>query len=355
MVNNLNRTQEQFSPEISCWDFFNPVKISFGRGCRKKLVEKLSNQALLVVTTERGKSHITNDPILKNIIDANQVLWMTRVRENPDINELNNEIFKLKAKNFDSIIAFGGGSAIDTAKVINVALGMETACNNLVELLAIPLQDKNIKVRPLLVIPTTAGTGSEVTPFATIWDQKIRKKYSLSGNSVWPLEAYIDPDMTDSVPIEVTISTGLDAINQAAESIWNRNANPITLQYAVRSLKLGISALPKLSDGDDIKTSRVMMSEASLLAGLAISNTRTALCHSISYPITAHFGVPHGLACAFTMPAVLKHNLRADDGRFGYAALAITGTYDTKKLVDCLDTSYKIDNRNRVAKYSIFC
>ena len=150
MVNNLNRTQEQFSPEISCWDFFNPVEISFGRGCRKKLVEKLSNQALLVVTTERGKSHITNDPILKNIIDANQVLWMTRVRENPDINELNNEIFKLKAKNFDSIIAFGGGSAIDTAKVINVALGMETACNNLQSCWQFLYRTKTLRLDPYL-------------------------------------------------------------------------------------------------------------------------------------------------------------------------------------------------------------
>jgi alcohol dehydrogenase len=149
--------------------------------------------------------------------------------------------------------------------------------------------------------------------------------------------AFVDADLTDSVPVYTTISTGLDAINQAAESIWNKNANSITLGYAIRALQLGFMALPKLARGVGEKADRDQMAEASVLAGLAISHTRTALCHSMSYPITAHFGVPHGLACAFTMPEVLKHNLSADDGRFRLLSEALVGSSDVVKLVECFE------------------
>jgi len=94
---------------------------------------------------------------------------------------------------------------------------------------------------------------------------------------------------------------------------------------ATRALQLGLQALPKIIEENGGPSERTRMAECSLLAGLAISQTRTALCHSISYPLTAHFGVPHGLACAFTMPAVLKLNLSVDDGRFESLAKCLKG------------------------------
>ena len=123
----------------------------------------------------------------------------------------------------------------------------------------------------------------------------------------------MDPALTDNLPKSVTISTGLDAINQAMESIWNKNLNQISERFATASIKNSLYLISKRSFTE---TDRDNLSAASLLSGMAINLTRTALCHSISYPITAHFGVPHGLACAFTMPAVLKLNLAFDDGRF---------------------------------------
>jgi phosphonate metabolism-associated iron-containing alcohol dehydrogenase len=330
-----------YHPQVA-WGFFNPVKLTVGRGCRQALVNQLTGQKLLIVTTQRGRSQFTQDPLLVELIKQNTVLWVDNVAENPGLTDLQAEIDRLGRESFDAVIAFGGGSSIDAAKALNVSLAPECLGNSLEGLLADPKQHANASIRPLYTVPTTAGTGSEATPFATVWHHEIKKKLSLSGPAVWAKAAFVDAALTDSVPLAATISTGLDSINQAAESLWNRNANPITLGFAIRALQLGFTALPQLASGEGGGDARNQMAEASLLAGLAISHTRTALCHSMSYPITAHFGVSHGLACAFTMPSVLRHNLQAEDGRFAQAALALTGSKDLDGLVACFDELHEV-------------
>lgn len=334
------------------WEFYNPVKIYVGRGSRHALVERFKGQTLLIVTSSRGRRQIIGDAVLGAIIAQNNVLWVDNVRENPGLKELQAAIDRLSSKSFDAVIAFGGGSAMDAAKVINVSLAPQCRGQTLYDLLFHPHRHADAAPPPLYTVATTSGTGSEVTPFATVWDHEAKKKLSLAGPAVWPKAAFVDGALTDSVPLEATISTGLDAINQAAESIWNRNANSITLGYATRALVLGFAALPKLADGSGGRAARDQMAEASLLAGLAISHTRTALCHSISYPITAHFAVSHGLACAFTMPAVLRHNLQAEDGRFAQVSLALTGSTDLDGLVSSFDKLHEAMRvRSRVKQH----
>jgi alcohol dehydrogenase len=173
---------------------------------------------------------------------------------------------------------------------------------------------------PLIAIPTTAGTGSEVTPFATIWDHQHQQKYSLARSDLYPQVALIDPTLTLSLPAEVTIATGLDALAQGFEAIWNRSATPLTTLYALKAIALVFEALPRVAGDLGNLGLRSQMLEASLLAGLAIAKTRTALSHSMSYPITARYGVPHGLACGFTLPAILEFNIAEDDGRLADVA-----------------------------------
>ncbi|MCK8516964.1 phosphonoacetaldehyde reductase [Methylonatrum kenyense] len=310
----LDDIKPPYSPAKS-WSFHNPVRIHFGRDVRAKLPEEIGSRRCLIVSTQRGRKQFTEDPHLGAIAAATGHNWLDTVTENPGLHYLQGEIDRLAGKPFDAIIAFGGGSAMDAAKVLAIALSDAGTGKTLADLLANPDLHKDAQPKPVYAIPTTSGTGSEVTPFATVWDHETKKKHSLAGPAMFPHAAYVDPALTDTVPPEVTLSTGLDAINQAAESIWNKNAIPITLDFATRALQLGFAALPKLFEGTGGQGERDQMSEASLLAGLAISHTRTALCHSISYPLTAHFGVPHGLACAFTMPAVLELNANFDDGR----------------------------------------
>ena len=156
-------------------------------------------------------------------------------------------------------------------------------------------------------MPTTSGTGSEVTPYATVWDKKNKKKLSVNHKSLLPTFAIVDPTLTYDLPKDLTINTGLDCLNQAFESIWNKNANSDTLLYAFKSIKLSLSALAKISKNINDKKNRSELARASLYAGICISQTKTSICHSISYPLTINFGIPHGLACAFTMCAIINY------------------------------------------------
>lgn len=298
------------------WSFHNPVQVNFGGGVRKLLVERLRNKRCLFVTTARGRQQIERDRILSNLLETNSISWVTDISSNPDVVELQGLIDKLQCNCFDVIIGFGGGSALDSAKALAVALSPDLKGVKLEDCLRNPSLHEQAVAIPLYTLPTTSGTGSEVTPFATVWNNEEKKKYSLAGINVFPRAAYVDPELTIDLPLNVSINSGLDAINQALESVWNNNATPLSISLASRSLALGLVALPKLVNSLDDLALRSEMMEASLLAGLAISQTRTALCHAISYPLTAHFGVPHGLACAFTMVAVCRWNSQADDGRF---------------------------------------
>lgn len=301
---------------LESWQQYNPVQIHLGRGCRVLLAEKLSDHRALIVCSPRGRRHLESDASLSQALrKTKSLVWMDTVETNPDLHRLQDMTKHLLDVQVDCVVAFGGGSAIDSAKFFALALSPIARRYSIQELLDLASDFPVGTSLPLYALPTTAGTGSEVTPFATVWNHSARQKLSLAGPAVYPHTAFVDPEFCDTVPYDSTLNTGLDAINQAAESIWNRNMTPISEMLAHRALKLGMVALPKLLNDLENQNLRNIMAEVSLLAGLAISQTRTSLCHSISYPMTAHFGVPHGLACAFTMPSVLRHNLAYDDGR----------------------------------------
>lgn len=299
------------------WTLHNPVRICFGRGIRKSLAAALADRRTLIVCSSRGRLQLESDPLLSGALrGAKRLVWMDAVETNPDLHRLQDLVLGWRGVQVDCVVAFGGGSAIDSAKAFALALSPIAQHHSLRDLLGAAPKFPVGASLPLYALPTTAGTGSEVTPYATVWDKIERKKISLAGPAVYPHSAFVDPELSDNVPYGTTLHTGLDAVNQAAESIWNRNMTPLSEMFAHRALQLGTTALPKLLNDLGNPSLRDTMSEVSLLAGLAISQTRTSLCHSISYPLTAHFGLPHGLACAFSMSAVLRYNLSADDGRF---------------------------------------
>jgi len=180
----------------------------------------------------------------------------------------------------------------------------EALKKNLKEGVDIP---ENFDPKPVIAIPTTAGTGSEVTMWATIWDMEEKKKYSLSHPKLYPKIALLDPELTLTLPEKETIYSGLDALSHAMEAIWNKNHNPISDNFALKAISIVHNYLPELRKDLTNLDLRGQLLHASLLAGMAFSNTKTALAHSISYPLTAHFGVPHRLACSFTLPAILKY------------------------------------------------
>ena len=208
------------------------------------------------------------------------------------------------------IVALGGGSAMDTAKVVAAANGDFARVREYVEK---GTGADRLGRTPIIAVPTTAGTGSEVTCWATVWDTANKKKYSLARPELYPEAAILDPELTLGIPKALTVSTGLDALSHALESLWNTNANPVSANYAVFAAQEVLECLPALSTKlhDPELRSRIM--RASLFAGLAFSNTKTALAHSMSYHFTLHHGVPHGIACSFSLPLVMKSAIGRGD------------------------------------------
>ena len=201
----------------------------------------------------------------------------------------------------DMMIAIGGGSAIDMAKLIGIC---GTHRGQYRDLLTgnIPIRDK---AAPLIAIPTTAGTGSEATHFAVVYVEK--QKYSVAHASVLPDYAIIDPNLTANLPPAITAHTGLDALSQAVESLWSVNATAQSRVFASEALKLVLDNL-EAAVHRPTPDARANMCRAAHLSGKAINISKTTAPHAISYTLTSQFDVPHGLAVALTLGAVLIYN-----------------------------------------------
>lgn len=315
------------------WSFYNPTQIEFCSDGLDQIGNGINYQRIGLITTpgftERGV--VTR---LKSALGDRLVTVCDTVQPNPDVEAVDATAELLKPHDLDCLIGLGGGSCLDTAKALARVLPQPegtTLSGHFRE----ALKFKAGRTLPIITVPTTAGTGAEVTPFATIWDLRERKKYSLTGEDLFPVKAVLDPVLTLRLPESLTISTGLDAISHALESIWNKNASPVSIGLATQSLKLSLKALPELKKDPHVLATRAAMMNASLLAGMAISQTRTALAHSISYPLTIRYGLPHGIACSFALPELLNYNAANDDGRLKSLAVGL-GYSDTPELADAL-------------------
>ncbi|MFP4197909.1 MAG: phosphonoacetaldehyde reductase [Methanomassiliicoccales archaeon] len=294
---------------MTSWSYFNPTRIVFRAGLIHSVGRFIPGERVVIITTP-GSSRRGVVEDLERSIGERVVGVIDTVRPHPDLDDIDRKIEEIGPFDPDALVALGGGSAMDVGKAVSRMLASSgvTLSDHLRE----GVEVKEDKI-PLVAVPTTAGTGSEVTPFATIWDYASGKKRSLQ--DVFPHAAILDPELTLELPPGITASSGLDSVSHALESIWNHNAAPLTILIATRSLRLSLPSLPRmLREGDDILL-RSRMMEASLLAGMAISQTRTALAHSISYPVTLRSGLDHGLACGLPLPEILMFNAAADDGR----------------------------------------
>jgi len=334
------------------WSFHNPVRIRFGTGSREALQSRLAERRVLIVSTSRGRRQFEEDALLSAAIaSAASVSWVDDVIQNPGLLQTQRAIEGLSGIHIDVVLAFGGGSAMDVAKALAAALAHPDMERDLGSLIAHPAQYLTSAV-PVIALPTTAGTGSEVTPFATIWDHQARKKLSLASAHLFPEMAIVDPSLTFDLPGESTFSTGLDALNQAFEAVWNRNSSPITRGFAGHAIGLALEGLPRLHRSLGDQEAREMLAQASLLAGLSISHTRTAICHAMSYPLTAHFGLAHGWACAVTMGAVAREVF--EKRREVFEAIApLAGFAAGIDLLDGLETVLETLSVREVAGKSI--
>jgi phosphonate metabolism-associated iron-containing alcohol dehydrogenase len=286
--------------------YHNPVDVLFGAGMLDRLPEVVGDRKAVVVTFPEAEA-LGVAGRLRRHLGKCLIGVIADVEPNPDVAHLARLYARFRDEHSacEVIVAVGGGSALDTAKVLMVA-PPNGGFAELVRLLARGEAFVPRDAIPLIAIPTTAGTGSEVTPWATVWDRAVNRKYSLHLRETWPQTAIVDPELTLSLPRAVTIQSGLDALSHALESIWNVNANPVSDTHAVAAASRMMRTLPQLADDPGNIGLRSATSLAALQAGLAFSNTKTALAHSISYEMTLRYGLPHGIACSFTLPMVLE-------------------------------------------------
>jgi phosphonate metabolism-associated iron-containing alcohol dehydrogenase len=332
-------------------DYHNPVRSVYGAGALSSLPKLLDGRrATLVIFPEARQLGLLAR--LQALLGEQLAGVIDDVRPNPDVAELKDlyEAFWRDPQAGEVLVAVGGGSAIDTAKALMVG----TAGGSFDELVAALAAGRSFvpaQCKALIAVPTTAGTGSEVTPWATVWDREAQKKYSLHLPQTWPAVALIDPDLMLSLPAAVTLQSGLDALSHALESIWNVNANPLSDTFAVAAVHDILEALPPLMARLDDQALRARMALAALKAGMAFSNTRTALAHSISYEMTLRYGLPHGIACSFPLPMVLARAIGSDAGRDAVLERALGPLADApQRLADFIEN---LGVKTRFSEYGV--
>jgi len=302
-----------------------PVDVRFGAGCAEALPQELGERAAVVMAFEPATALGWRDRWTQ-ALGSRLRDWV----EVPDglssvarCRELSGRVWSALAERPDTVlIGLGGGTTLDVAKVLRcrpvatadrlvdqVLGGFKPTHPSGFEAVAAALRGQapwpDLELAPLWMVPTTAGTGSEVTRWATVWDTDSTpaQKRSFDEPFGFAEKAFVDPLLALSCPTQVTRDTGLDALSHALEAIWNRHSNPSSDVLAVSAAQKVLKWLPvALGDPGDV-AAREALSLASLQAGMAFSQTRTALAHALSYAVTLEQGVPHGLACALWLPA----------------------------------------------------
>ncbi len=295
------------------WRYRNPVDVTFGAGAFDGLGKALAGRAYCLVTYDDANGGGVFAALARRVeaMAGAPAASVRNIGPNPDFIGLTEscQLYASAARPVEAIVALGGGSVMDAAKVLAAANGDFARVQRYLET---GQGAEQLAHTPIVAVPTTAGTGSEVTSWATVWDTVKMKKYSLARDSLYPEAALVDPLLTTGLPRGITISTGLDALSHALESIWNVNANPVSAALAETAAREVMEALPALANDLGNEGLRTRLARASLFAGLAFSNTKTALAHALSYHLTLHFGVPHGIACSFSLPMVMRSVMGCD-------------------------------------------
>lgn len=280
-----------------------PTEIVFGAGVSNTVdthCRRLGSKALVVTGRTSAKTSGALERVLGRLADA---VVFDAVEENPTSAACEEAAAFCRKHGCDHIVAIGGGSPMDAAKAIAVLARNDGICADYYG------GDKYPNAPlPVVAIPTTAGTGSEVTPYAVLVDSVENTKRTIAGQALFPVVALLDPELTVTMPRAVTVNTGLDALSQAMEGMVSLRATPMTDTLAMEAVHLIARWLPRAADHPKDLEARAYMLYASMLSGCVIAQTGTTLVHGMGYYFTVEFGVPHGLANALLLAPVFQYN-----------------------------------------------
>lgn len=298
------------------WEFNLPVKIVFGSGKRKELnkyIDEIGAQRGVLVCSKSFEKNGTASQFVEHSSGKIKAVF-SNIRPNPTTDNVNECVALLREVKADFAVALGGGSPMDCCKAAcAIAKG-----NDVIESYHTGGKAINAdEAIPMIAFTTTSGTASEVTNISVLTDLAQNLKAPMNDEAMYPKIAIIDPELTLSVPPQITASTGLDVLSHAVESYWSTLNQPICSACSVYSAKLVFKYLERAYNNPNDLEAREKMAAASITAGVAFSHPRTTGSHACSFPLTNLYGVPHGEACAFTLDYFIKFNAdHADeDGR----------------------------------------
>ncbi|QOJ79397.1 iron-containing alcohol dehydrogenase [Infirmifilum lucidum] len=286
--------------EFSVWQ---PTRVIFGRGSLDRVGELASGVGshALVITGRGFARRYGYDERIKKLLEEHGVRasFFQGVEPNPTYTTVEKCLEVARTAGVDVFVAFGGGSVVDVAKAVNVTYTLGGRVSDYVYPKSV-----NQKLKPLIAIPTTHGTGSEVTKYSVLVDEASKMKVAISGDGLYPDYALLDPEVLKHLPRDQSASTGLDALSHAIEAFFSRRSTPYSDILSLEAARIAFRYLPCAVSG--VLECREKMLYASMLAGLAINYTGTNVGHGLGYTLTVELGIPHGLANAMILPGAAR-------------------------------------------------
>lgn len=303
------------------WEFMLPVKLVFGNGKRKdleKYINEIGGTRGILVCSKSFAKNGTADEFVKMSNGLIKGIF-SDVRPNPTTDNVDSCVKLMRELDADFAVALGGGSPMDCCKAAcAIAKGDDVIRSYHTGGKAINANE----AIPMIAVTTTSGTASEVTNISVLTDVALNLKNPMNDPAMYPKIAVIDPELTLTVPKQITASTGLDVLAHAVESYWATIHQPVCTACSIYSARLVFEWLEKAYNNPNDLAAREKMAEASIVAGVAFSHPRTTGSHACSFPLTNIYGVPHGEACAFTLDYFIKFNADNADADERITALA---------------------------------
>jgi len=298
----------------------NPSKLVFGTGSYKSFVEDIASskvQRLFVLTVSDVWDQIYTG--LNDVISSGcRLMVNTDIRQEPSFNDYTQLLIQVNDFDPDAIVGIGGGSVLDTAKLLAASCGSDVDVRDF-----LAGKKELARTKQLICLPTTSGTGSEVSPNAIFFDPENGGKVGVIDPQLVPDAAYIDPALTVSVPPAVTASTGLDALTHCIEAYVNRFANPVNDLLAFEGIKLiGQNLQQAFLNGNDLEA-REKVALGSMYGGMCLGPVNTGAVHALAYPLGSTYKIAHGISNAMLLPYVLEYNLDAAVEKYAAVAKAL--------------------------------
>ncbi|AEB49388.1 iron-containing alcohol dehydrogenase [Aeromonas veronii] len=308
------------------YDFFCPVKLLAGEQALEQLASELASLGARspLLLTDKGVNATGLATLLANVLAEGELPVAAIWDEIPA--DSSTAVVERIAKRYreldcDSLVALGGGSVIDTAKAVNILTSM--GGDHLLDYSGAGCLTRPLK--PLAVVPTTAGTGSEVTLVAVIKDEASGRKVPFTSPFLLPQLAVLDPRLTQGLPLNITAATAMDAMTHAIESFIGTAKNPVSDALALMAVEKIASALPQIIHDPQNKQLRLQLAEGSTLAGMAFSNSMVGLVHALGHSLGARCHLPHGLCMNLFLPTVLDYNRPEVDSELARLLLPLVG------------------------------